>query len=48
MFVVTFAVKLGCDFWLELGIGIGDKDWGLGMEIGIGDWESGFGIGNGD
>ena len=42
--VVTFVVTFGCDFLLELGIGIGDWglgwvwDRGLGFGIGIKDW----------
>ena len=35
-------MTFGCDFWLELGIGIGDWDWGL--EIGDRNW--GLGLGN--
>ena len=37
---MTFSCDFGCNFWLEMGIGI--RDWGL--ELGIGDW--GFGIGD--
>ena len=42
-------MTFGCDFWLELGIAIGN--WYIGMElgigIGIGDWNWGLGLGIG-
>ena len=32
-------MTFGCEFWLELGFGIGDWDGGLELGIGIGDWD---------
>ena len=34
-------MTFGCDFWLELGIGIGDQNWGFGLGNMIGDWDGG-------
>ena len=34
-------MTFGCDFWLELGIGIGDRNWGLGLGNMIGHWDGG-------
>ena len=47
--VVTFVLTFGCDFWLELGIGIGDQNWGSKLGIGFGNryWGLGLGIGMG-
>ena len=38
-------MTFGCDFWLEMGIGIEDWNWGMELVIGIGDWDWGIGIG---
>ena len=43
-------MTFGCDFWLELAIGIRDWDYGLRLGIGmgvrleIGNWDWGFGL----
>ena len=34
-------MTFGCDFWFELGIGIKDRNWGLGFGNMIGDWDGG-------
>ena len=40
---MIFVVTFGCGIGMEVGLGIGNWDWGLG----IGDWDWGFGIRNG-
>ena len=41
---MTLVVTFGCNFWVELGTGIGDRDCRSELGIRFGNWGLGLGI----